>query len=80
MISFMRKRSTSKPPKTDVFDAVVQDVELTVEQAARSAKESVEGAAKALSKVFKPKDPAPDAPRRVAERRGGPPRGSAKDH
>ena len=75
----MRKRSTIKPAKTDIFDAVVQDVELTVEQAARSAKESVAGAAKALTRVIKPKDSAPGTPRRVAERRVKPSRGDAKD-
>jgi hypothetical protein len=75
----MRKRSTSKPPKTDIFDAVVQDVELTVEQVAESAKESVEGAAKALTRMVKRKDPAPSTGRLVTDRRVKPPRGSAKD-
>jgi hypothetical protein len=52
----MRKRSSRKTPKTDIIDAVVQDIELTVEQAAEAARGSVKGAAGTLAKVVKPKE------------------------
>ena len=50
----MRKRSPGKSTKTDMVDAVIQDVELTVEEAAEAARKSMKKAADALAKVVKP--------------------------
>jgi len=55
----MSKRPPKKPGKTDLIDAVVQDIELTVEQAEEAIKEAAEAAGGALTKVVKPKDLAP---------------------
>jgi hypothetical protein len=52
----MSNRRARKSPKTDLFDAVVQDVELTVEQAEEAAKEAAKAAGRALTGVVKPKD------------------------
>jgi hypothetical protein len=55
----MSKRRVGKSPKTDIFDAVVQDVELTVEQVEDAAEEAAKAAGRALSEVVKPKDVEP---------------------
>jgi hypothetical protein len=64
----MAKRS-KKSPRTDIIDAVVQDVELTIEQAGQAGKEAAKAAGRALTKVVKSKDLAPDAAPLVQDRR-----------
>jgi hypothetical protein len=66
----MRKRSTGKSTKTDVVGAVIQDVELTVEETAEAARRSVKKAADALAQVVKSKKRAssgPNTPRSKAK-------------
>jgi hypothetical protein len=65
----MAKRVTKKSPKTEIVDAVVQDAELTVEQAEEAAIEAAELAGRALSKVVKPKEVAPGSGPLVQDRR-----------
>jgi hypothetical protein len=65
----MAKRDTKKPPKTDIVDAVVQDIELTVEQVEEGTKEAAESAGRALRKIVKPKEAAPGSEPLVQDRR-----------
>jgi hypothetical protein len=70
----MAKRTRKKSPRTDFIDAVVQDIELTVEQAEAAAKEAAESAAHAITKVVKPKDIEPGSAPLLPDPRFKPPR------
>ena len=65
----MTKRATRKPSKTDIADAVIQDIELTVEQVEEGTKAAAESARRALRKIVKPKEMAPGSEPVVQDRR-----------
>ena len=56
----MSKRRSKKPPKTDIIDAVLQDIELTTVQTEEKIKRAAESAGRTLTKVVTPKDNEPD--------------------
>jgi hypothetical protein len=55
----MSKRRSKKPPKTDIIDAALQDIELTTVQAGEKLKKAAESAGRALTTVVTPKDNEP---------------------